>query len=92
MVDKYQTEKYREAGRACERVNDNLGARTNYQRAILEDPEDYNAIANLAWVEHKEGNTELAKGLIKKVCDAKPDKPRFKDLMFKINQGITRLD
>lgn len=92
MVDINLADQYREAGRACERVSDNSGARRYYQMAILQNPQDYNALANLAWVEHKEGNTNVAKGLIKKACEARPDKERFRDLSARIEKGIKRLD
>ncbi len=82
---------YREAGRACERRNDHEGAKRYYNLALNINPDDYNALANLAWIEHKDGKTEVAKMLIDKVCKAKPEKDRFQDLRYRIYNGIKSL-
>ena len=62
-----------------------------YDLALKENLFDYNAMANLAWVEHKDNNSEIAKKLIEKVCKAKPNKERFKDLRYRIENGISTL-
>ena len=86
-----QADIYRERGRTCERKGNLAGAKMNYDLALKENLFDYNAMANLAWVEHKDNNSEIAKKLIEKVCKAKPNKERFKDLRYRIENGISTL-
>ena len=82
---------YRELGRGCERKGDLWGAKSYYKLARREDQMDFDSLANLAWVEHKDNNSELAKILIKKALEAEPTKKRFKDLAYRINNGIKNL-
>ncbi len=82
---------YRETGRECERKGDLDGAKRYYYLALKENPRGYNAIANLTWTEHKNGNTEAAKNLIEKACEARPDKARFRDIKERIHNGILSL-